>query len=161
MPDLEEIASKVLGMAALLDTRIPNYDPAAVKAWAFVFDGHPMYLNEALDAVKAHYAKPNPFPIKPGDVIEHVKKLPVDSSPERMWDEVRKWSQYPYSGRVQALTGIDWEPTFPTPEGIHGDPAKEKQFHVDELMDHVYAHQMEIDMVAAQAHIPRQIGSGR
>nr|WP_296764144.1 hypothetical protein [Rhodococcus sp. (in: high G+C Gram-positive bacteria)] len=129
----EEVATRVLALAAMVDRRIPAYDPGAVQAWAFMFEGQGVFVDEAREAVRAHYRKPNAFPIQPGDVIDHCRKMPVNSSRERLAAEITKWSQYPYSGRVQELTGMAWEPTFPAPDGVHGDVDAEREFHRNEL----------------------------
>lgn len=127
------VAQRALALAAILDSRIPDYDPARVKAWADCFVGEDVFEAEALAAVRAHYKRPNAFPILPGDIIAAVRHMPINSSPERVMAFIQKWSAYPYSDSIQKLTGLDWRPTYPTPAGIHGDAAKEREWHIAEM----------------------------
>ncbi|PBC38548.1 hypothetical protein CJ179_38800 [Rhodococcus sp. ACS1] len=133
MSRAHECAAKVLALAAVLDGRIPEYDPARVEAWADCFQGKELWPREAMQAVRDHYSKPNAFQIQPGDVIHAVKAMPVTSSPERFADFLARWSMYPYSTVIQDMTGISWHPTYPCPEGIQGDAAAEREFHIREF----------------------------
>ena len=132
-----DIASAVLGLASILDPRIPDPDENGlrVQAWADCFEGQGVYPSEALEAVRIHYRKPNSFPIKPGDVIAAIAAMPINSSPERLRAFMNKWSNYPYSTVIQELTGTSWTPSYPTPEGIHGDVEAEKAYHKAEFRE--------------------------
>lgn len=142
MDHYEAVARKVLALAAVLDHRIPDPDAAGlrVRAWADCFRGADVFETEALEAVRRHYSRPNPFPIAPGDVIATIKTMPVTSSRERTMAFIARWADYPYSGAIQKLTGLDWQPSYPTPEGVHGDPAAEREFHRRELRHWIATH---------------------
>ncbi|CAM4331901.1 hypothetical protein NONI108955_21270 [Nocardia ninae] len=126
-------ASRAYAYAAALDPRLPDPDPVRIRAWADVLTGTDVWPDEAVQAVRIYYQRPNPYPIMPGDVIAIVKTLPPNTSEARLRSWFRAWSEYPYSGQIQRITGMCWEPTYPTPEGIHGDPAAERAYHVAEL----------------------------
>lgn len=150
-----EVAQRALALAALLDSRLENVEePAVIQAWASCFDGEDVFTEEALSAVRAHYKKPNPFPIKPGDILAHVKKLPYNSSPERVMAFLARWSQYPYSDAIFRLTGQQFKPTYPTPPGIHGDAAKEAEFHRAEHVAWIKANGHQLVAAAMSNPIP-------
>lgn len=110
-----QIATKVLAKAALLDHRI-NPTTETVRAWAECFEGQKVWTIEALDSVRAHYSKQNPFPIMPGDVIAYCEKQPVWSSNEHAWWFLEKMSNYPYSDAIASYTGIRF-PEIDPPAG--------------------------------------------
>lgn len=143
MDHYEAVARKVLALAAVLDPRIPDPDAAGlrVQAWADCFRGaRDVFEAEALEAVRRHYSKPNPFPIAPGDVIATIKTMPIGSSRERTMAFIARWADYPYSPAIEQLTGMRFTPTYPTPEGIHGNVEAEREFHKQELREWIRAH---------------------
>ncbi|MBM4707853.1 hypothetical protein GS982_01745 [Rhodococcus hoagii] len=133
MNHYQAVATKALALAAVLDPRVPDFDEARVHAWADCFAGRDIFEAEALQAVRDHYSQPNPWPILPGNVIDRVSRMPVNSSPERVKAFIARWSNYPYSNAIQQLTGLDWTPTYPAPPGIHGNLEAEREFHRREM----------------------------
>ncbi|MEV0759611.1 hypothetical protein [Nocardia sp. NPDC050435] len=153
-PAAVDAASRAYAYASALDPRLPDPDPARIQAWADCFTDADVWPVEAVAAVRIYYQRPNPFPIMPGDVITLVAAMPPNSSEARLRQFFRTWSEYPYSGQIQRVTGIDWEPSYPTPEGIHGDPAAERAFHVAELQAWVRNNWQDLLRAALAREIP-------
>ncbi|WP_067503640.1 hypothetical protein [Nocardia puris] len=144
-------------MAAALDPRIPDPDPARLAAWAAVLDGQDVSADDAVEAVKVHYRRANAFPVLPGDIIVAVGAMPPNFSQARLRSFIVRWSAYPYSGQIQRVTGMYWEPTYPTPEGTHGDPVAERDFHVAELQSWVREHWTELMRAGMAREIPKEL----
>ncbi|MEU2106448.1 hypothetical protein [Nocardia sp. NPDC019255] len=126
---LVSIAGEVLERAALLDPRI-KVEPAVIEAWADMFDGQKIWLTEALAAVKHHYLKTNPFPIMPGDVVAFCAEQPVYSSRDHAGEFLTVWSREPYSGVIEAHTGIQ-PPEIAIPDSLPRD--QHRAFLADHL----------------------------
>ncbi|MBF6085134.1 hypothetical protein IU485_27560 [Nocardia cyriacigeorgica] len=149
-------AAQAYAVAAALDPRIPDPDQARLQAWAAVFDGEDVWPAEAVEAVKAHYRRRNAFPVLPGDIIAAIKAMPPNSSRDRLRAFIARWADYPYSGQIQRVTGMDWQPTYPTPPGIHGDPAAERAYHVAELQAWVRDHWNDILRAGMARELPEE-----
>ncbi|MFI5776968.1 hypothetical protein [Nocardia sp. NPDC051570] len=120
--------------AAAIDRRIPAPTADRIAAWAALFDGSDVEPDEAVEAVRRYYRDAsNVYSIMPARVLDAVNSLPPDASEARFRAFIKVWANYPYSGQIQRVTGMEWTPTFPLPEGIHGDTAAERAYHVDEL----------------------------
>lgn len=105
-----EIATKVIAKAKIVDTRFrvgatDEAQAAQIMGWAEIFDGQPVWLTEALDAVLDHYRKRNAFPIMPGDVIAYCEQQPATSSPEHVAWIINLHIKHPWSSRIQELVG--------------------------------------------------------
>lgn len=157
MSDPRTIAKAVLAKASAYDQRMPDPDVTVLEAWTEAFSGGGVWMAEALDAVAEHYRQPRPPRIMPGDVIAAIAKMPVTSSRERLASEIGFWAQYPYSRRIQELTGLEWAPTYPTPDGVHGNPDTERIFHRQEFQEWILDN---LDRMLEQAP-QRAIGGGR
>ncbi|MFE5290114.1 hypothetical protein ACFRAQ_34545 [Nocardia sp. NPDC056611] len=130
----EEAAAAAYSAAAAIDRRIPAATKDRVAAWAALFAGTDVEPDEAVEAVQQYYRDAsNMYSIMPARVLAAVAELPPNHSEARLKAFIRLWAEYPYSGQIQRLTGMDWTPTLPLPEGIHGNTAKERAYHVDEL----------------------------
>ncbi|KZM71115.1 hypothetical protein [Nocardia terpenica] len=93
-----------------------------------------MEPQEAVEAVRQYYRDPsNVYSIMPARVLAAVAELPPHASEARFRAFIRRWAEYPYSGQIQRLTGMEWWPTLPLPDGVRGDTAAERAYHVDEL----------------------------
>ncbi|MFE5790661.1 hypothetical protein [Rhodococcus erythropolis] len=123
----KKIAALVLGRASEFDRRMPVPNESVVSAWGGIFEGK-VWESEALAAVADHYAKPNAFPLMPGDVIAYCQAQPVWSSAEHAREFLRKWCQHPYSGAIGMQAGIE-EPLFAIPESVVRDDHKKYLIH--------------------------------
>ncbi|OOL32609.1 hypothetical protein GQ85_06400 [Rhodococcus rhodochrous] len=108
------IAGTVLNEAAAIDHRIRKNITTTkqlqdqIAAWGRVFEKNgKVWPLEALDAVAEHYAKPDAFPIMPGDVIAYCNRQPVTSSPEHVSWFLDVWAQHPWSTAIEQLVGRD------------------------------------------------------
>ncbi|WP_016691457.1 hypothetical protein [Rhodococcus rhodochrous] len=105
------IAAAVVTEAGMIDYRIrrdldgPDKINGQIEAWARVFRDQPVWPHEAQQAVLAHYRKPNPFQIMPGDVIEYCRQQPITSSPEHVAWFYEMQSAHPWSRAIQELLG--------------------------------------------------------
>ncbi|QDF15447.1 hypothetical protein SEA_MOLLYMUR_87 [Gordonia phage Mollymur] len=145
--EVEPLARAVLAKAALLDRRmkldIETLDDA-VAAWAEILAESDVFAQEALAAVKSHYAQKGAWPIMPGDVIDYVAKLPISSSPERVTHWLRKWSYFPYSTTIQEKCGLDWTPPDP-PADVAGQGSQAvRHFHIKQFQAWIGANLDEI-----------------
>jgi hypothetical protein len=113
---LAKIAGDVLSRAALLDPRI-NVELPVIEAWADLFEGQKVWMDEALKAVNLHYSKPNPFPIMPGDIIAFCANCAPGSSADHANDFLDYWCDYPYAEAIEEVSGIA-PPTFTVPDGL-------------------------------------------
>lgn len=73
-----EIAMKVQIEARTIDYRVrlgetDDEAKSMILAWARIFDGYVPSVDEALEAVREHYRKPNAFPLLPGDVVGYFR----------------------------------------------------------------------------------------
>lgn len=122
-----EIAGTVLAKASLLDHRI-NPTKETIQAWAECFAGEDIWPREALDGVAAHYRKPNPFPLMPGDVLAYCGELPVWSSNEHASQFLGEWIEHPFADVIPTFTGIPW-PEVSIPDDV---PPTQEQFWLGE-----------------------------
>ncbi|MFC5789689.1 hypothetical protein ACFPPE_07450 [Agromyces tardus] len=100
-----DIASRVLEEARYLDDRI-RLDSGTIGAWARCFTGQKVYPTEALEAVHLYYRRPDPYPIKPGDIIAHCEAQPVWSSAEHVNGFLDQWANFPYATVIQDYSGM-------------------------------------------------------
>ncbi|QNL30538.1 hypothetical protein SEA_SPEEDDEMON_880 [Gordonia phage SpeedDemon] len=165
MAEVTPIAQAILTKAAIVDPRVRVSDElggiaAQVAAWAELLRDSDVFLQEGLDAVAAHYRKPNAFPIMPGDVIGYVNRLPVTSSPERVRHWLRKWSYFPYSTVIQEKCGLHWAPPEPPAEVAAAGTKAVRQFHRGQFQAWIGQNLIEIEgRVLASAGDPRSLGS--
>lgn len=110
------IAGSVLEAARYSDPNAPIAEEA-ITAWGHIFDGQPIWPDEALEAVYAHYRQEVAYPIKPGEILAYCKKQPVWSSREHASWALDMWARYPYSTSIADHTGIQ-PPEFEVPEHI-------------------------------------------
>ncbi|MFI8976848.1 hypothetical protein ACIGO9_28475 [Nocardia asteroides] len=128
--DHVEAASTAYALASLLDHQLPEPTELRLRAWAELFNGQGITAADAVAAVKAYYRKPGQYPIKPGDIIDGVRRMPSTSTPERIRAYIERWADYPYSPAIARVTGMTWTPPFPPPAGIDPDDAeKMREFH--------------------------------
>lgn len=125
-----EAASAAYALAALLDPQLPEPTELRLRAWAELFRDQNICADDAVAAVKAYYRKPGQYPIKPGDVIDGVLRMPATSTPDRIRAYIERWADYPYSPAITRVTGMQWTPPFPPPPGVDPDDAVAmREFH--------------------------------
>lgn len=130
------IAAAVIAKAQIMDHRMRQGNDttdldAQILAWAECFEGQPVWPHEALDAVAAHYRKPNPFPIMPGDVLTYCATQPPHSSLEHVQDFIDEWRRFPASTILSELSGV------PLPDDLWDEPDHTRPFDRD-AMRHRY-----------------------
>lgn len=76
----EELRSvaEVLKLAAILDDRAPNADPARIGAWAEKIHAHKLKRGDLLDGLQAYYDSPSERAIQIGDLIQHARQVRRD-----------------------------------------------------------------------------------
>lgn len=148
-PTSVAIATKVIAKARVIDYKMrmnstAEDDAAQIAAWAEVFDGEPVWPSEALEAVAAHYRKPNAYPLMPSDVIEYCKRQPVTSSPEHVSWFLDVWAQHPWSQAIEELVGKPIPGLVPDSDDVADKPRliaqrrefidKHRGYFVDQIM---------------------------
>ncbi|AMS02076.1 hypothetical protein BJD70_gp58 [Mycobacterium phage Panchino] len=76
-----EAVTQVLKMAAILDDRVSQGDPARLGAWAEQVERHKLTESDLLDGLQAYYDAPSDRAIGIGDLIHHArtaKRVRVD-----------------------------------------------------------------------------------
>lgn len=136
----EDNVRAVMRRAKALDNRLPNFSDDRLDAWHAVLEDS-CWPAEALDAVKAHYAKPNAFQILPGDVVAYCQAQPVWSSVDHAREFLYKWCQHPYSGAIGLQAGIP-EPVFTIPAGVPRH--EEKKWLTEQLTAWVAAEETDL-----------------
>lgn len=125
-----EAATTAYAAAEAFDPQMPPADAVRLRAWADLFADDDIGPTEGLNAVKDYYRQPQRWPIKAGDIIDRVKKMPVTSSPERISAFIDRWSEHPYSNAIERLTGMHWNPPYPPPPAIdRNDPVQMREYH--------------------------------
>ncbi|OBA62207.1 hypothetical protein A5780_19305 [Nocardia sp. 852002-20019_SCH5090214] len=125
-----ETARAVLEKAALIDPRV-TYSDATVDAWASIFDGRGIFPEDALDAVRAHYAKPRARRIMPGEIVDYCHHLRPWHSPEHASQILDVWAAHPYTPEFETHAGIRQpETVFDAPD--HETAVEELRRWVDE-----------------------------
>ncbi|MET7752331.1 MULTISPECIES: hypothetical protein [Actinomycetes] len=99
------IAEIVLTEAALLDPRV-TYNDDTITAWDRVFADEPVFVSDALKAVRVHYKKPRAKRLLPGDVVTYCREQPIWSSAERANYFLDEWTQHPYATAIHDVSGI-------------------------------------------------------
>ncbi|MGW4240989.1 hypothetical protein [Nocardia sp. NPDC004722] len=141
-----EAATTAYAAAEAFDPQMPPADAVRLRAWADLFADDDIGPAEAVTAVKDYYRGAQRWPIKAGDIVDRVKKMPVTSSPERISAFIDRWSEHPYSDAIQRLTGMNWNPPFPPPPAIdRHDPIALREFHRDEFRKWIRKNRSELE----------------
>ncbi|ASR86434.1 hypothetical protein SEA_VENTI_61 [Mycobacterium phage Venti] len=69
-----EAVTQVLKMAAILDDRVSQGDPARLGAWAEQVERHKLNESDLLDGLQAYYDAPSDRAIGIGDLIHHARQ---------------------------------------------------------------------------------------
>ncbi|RDI65710.1 hypothetical protein [Nocardia pseudobrasiliensis] len=144
-----EAATTAYAAAEALDPQMPAADLIRLQAWADLFVDDNIGPAEALAAVKDFYRQPQRFPIKPGDIIARVRRMPVTSSPERIRAFIDRWSDHPYSDAISRITGMTWTPPYPPPADIdRDDPDALRAYHRAAYKTWIATHRAELEQRA-------------
>ncbi|WP_433662534.1 hypothetical protein ACQPW1_10470 [Nocardia sp. CA-128927] len=141
-----EAATTAYAAAEALDPAMPPADEMRLAAWADLFSDDDIGPTEALRAVRDYYRQPQRWPIKPGDIIDRVKRMPITSSPERISAFIDRWSDYPYSDAIERITGMRWTLPYPPPPRIdRDDPDAIRDFYRAEFKNWITANRSELE----------------